>query len=161
MQRWLIGLAALLVALPALALEPEERMDDPALEARARALYQDLRCVVCQNNSLDDSPSQLAADMRAVVREQLRAGASDQAVLDFMVARYGDFALLTPPVQANTYALWLAPVALVAIGGVIVVIALRRRRAAPTPDPLTAEERAAVDRLLAEEREDGADREVR
>jgi cytochrome c-type biogenesis protein CcmH len=156
MSRWiaLIGIA-LMVSLPAAGLEPEERMQDPALEERARALYQDLRCVVCQNQSLDDSPAQIAADMRAVVREQLRSGASNEAVRDFMVARYGDYVLLAPPVQPSTYALWLAPGVILLAGAVGVAWFLARRRQTPTPEPLSAEERTAIDRLLAEGKADG------
>lgn len=156
MSRWIALVAALLVCLPAMALEPEERMDDPALEARARTLYQDLRCVVCQNQSLDDSPAEIAADMRAVVREQLRGGATNAEIRDFMVARYGDYVLLEPPVQPSTYPLWLAPGVLLVLGAALVAWFLMRKRQTPATEPLTAEERAAIDQLLAEERKESA-----
>lgn len=111
-------LAALLLlgAAGAAAVEPGERLSDPALEARARALSQELRCLVCQNQSIDDSSAPLARDLRLLVRERLQAGDGDAAVRDYLVARYGDFVLLRPPVKAATLALWLAPPILLALG---------------------------------------------
>ena len=136
-------------AAPAAALEPDERLDEPALEARARALSAELRCVVCQNQSIDDSAAPLARDLRVLVRERLLAGDSDDQVLAFVTARYGDYVLLRPPVQPNTYALWFGPFAVLAIGvTILAVMAGRRRRGRIAPDPLTEDERRRVDALL-------------
>ena len=136
-------------AAPVAALEPDERLDEPALEARARALSAELRCVVCQNQSIDDSAAPLARDLRVLVRERLLAGDSDDQVLAFVTARYGDYVLLRPPVQPNTYALWFGPFAVLAIGvTILAVMAGRRRRGRIAPDPLTEDERRRVDALL-------------
>ena len=136
-------------AVPIAALEPDERLDEPALEARARALSAELRCVVCQNQSIDDSAAPLARDLRVLVRERLLAGDSDDQVLAFVTARYGDYVLLRPPVQPNTYALWFGPFAVLAIGvTILAVMAGRRRRGRIAPDPLTEDERRRVDALL-------------
>lgn len=136
-------------AVPVAALEPDERLDEPALEARARALSAELRCVVCQNQSIDDSAAPLARDLRVLVRERLLAGDSDDQVLAFVTARYGDYVLLRPPVQPNTYALWFGPFAVLAIGvTILAVMAGRRRRGRIAPDPLTEDERRRVDALL-------------
>ena len=144
----LIALFALFSA-SVLAIEPDERLADPALEARARALSVEIRCLVCQNQSIDDSNAQLARDLRVIVRERLVAGDEDQAVLDYLVARYGDFVLLRPPVNSNTYALWAAPVGALVLGLIGVLVFLRsRRRDAEIPDPLSDDERARLDRLL-------------
>lgn len=145
-------LAPALLALSltaAAALSPEERLDDPALEARARALSAGLRCLVCQNQSIDDSNAPLAQDLRAVVRERLLAGDSNDEAIAFITERYGDYVLLRPPVQTNTLLLWGGPAATLALGAVVVAWALRRRAAtADAPDPLTPEERRRVDALL-------------
>src|SRR5690348_18309284 len=107
MRRVLLGLAlAAAIARAAFAVEPGERLADPALEARARALSQELRCLVCQNESIDDSNADLAHDLRVLLRQRLAAGDSDRQALDYIVARYGDFVLLKPPVEPATYALW-------------------------------------------------------
>lgn len=151
-MRRAIALLALLVALsarPALAVEPDEMLGDPALEARARALSRELRCMVCQNESIDDSNAPLARDLRLLVRERLVTGDSDQAVLDFLVARYGDFVLLRPRLTAQTLLLWGAPFLVVLIGGTVMVLTLRRhRREASAPAPLTAEEEERVRKLI-------------
>jgi cytochrome c-type biogenesis protein CcmH len=147
-------LAVLLVAgmsLPAHAVLPGEVLADPALEARARALSQDLRCLVCQNQSIDDSDAQLARDLRLLVRERLQAGDSDAQVTSFLVARYGEFVLLTPRFGWHTVALWGAPLAFVLIGGGFITVSVRRRRLAgepPPPEPLSDEERAKLDAVL-------------
>lgn len=138
----------MIAALPALALEPEEILDDPALEARARQLSLEVRCVVCQNQSIDDSPAQIAADMRRAIRERLVAGDGDDQVLAFLVDRYGDYVLLRPPFRPGTYLLWFGPGLVLLIGAIGVAWSLRRRANQPEPDPLTPDERAAVDRLL-------------
>ena len=154
--RHIIIFAALIVAaiawvLPAGAVLPDEMLADPALEARARDISQDLRCLVCQNQSIDDSNAPLARDLRLLVRERLKAGDSDQAVVDYVTARYGDFARLKPPFQPNTWLLWLGPLAVAALGAMGVAWRLRRRSAAAqdaAPPPLSAEERETLARLL-------------
>jgi cytochrome c-type biogenesis protein CcmH len=145
-------LLLLLLAGPAFAVLPDERLADPALEARARAISRDLRCVVCQNESIDDSNADLARDIRRLLRERLVAGDSDNQAVAYLVARYGDFVLLRPPVRADTWLLWFGPFALLVLGGGGVALALRRRRSA-APPPLTAEEQVRLERLM---KEDGA-----
>lgn len=110
------------------AVQPGERLADPALEARARTLSQQLRCVVCQNQSIDDSDAELAADLRRLVRERLSAGDTDAQVVAFLVARYGDFVRLKPPFDPRTYLLWLAPFVVLVIGAALVVATLRRQK---------------------------------
>ncbi|MEZ5890036.1 MAG: cytochrome c-type biogenesis protein [Xanthobacteraceae bacterium] len=133
----------------ALAVQPDEMLPDPRLEQRARAISQELRCMVCQNQSIDDSDAPLAKDLRVLVRERLKAGDSDPQVIDYMVARYGEFVLLKPRLSWQTVALWLTPAIVLLAGGLGVLIALRRRRAfsaTPAPPPLTPDE----ERKLAE-----------
>ena len=158
----LLGFAALFAAVAwgghALALQPDEILSDPALEKRARGLSAELRCLVCQNQSIDDSDAPLARDLRLLVRERLVAGDTDTEVRDFVVARYGEFVLLKPPFSVETLLLWFMPLlALVAA----VVILWSSFRAARTDDPvpagettatgtLTPEEQAKLDALLAE-----------
>ena len=144
--------AALRVALPARAgVEPEERLDDPVLEERARDLSRELRCVVCQNQSIDDSNAGMARDLRLLVRERVAAGDSDDEVLAYVTERYGDFVRLRPPVAGYTLALWGAPLALLMVGGAVVAVVLARRAGRrPPPDPLTPEERRRVEALLAD-----------
>ena len=116
MIRVLIFIIALLFSGAAHAVNPDEMLKDPALEARARAIGQELRCLVCQNQSIDDSDATLARDLRVIVRERITAGDSDQQVLDFVTARYGNYVLLKPPFQSNTYLLWFLPFTLMALG---------------------------------------------
>jgi cytochrome c-type biogenesis protein CcmH len=144
-------LFALLLA-PAFAVEPGEELADPALEARARALSSQLRCLVCQNQSIDDSHATLAKDLRLLVRERLKAGDSDIQVRDFLVARYGDFILLKPPLNAGTILLWAGPFLLLLAGAGAMVIGVRRRRRVGEPHEtdLTAEEKTALARLTGE-----------
>jgi cytochrome c-type biogenesis protein CcmH len=132
------------------ATNPDEILDDPALEARARELSKQLRCLVCQNQSIDDSDAELARDLRKVVREQLVAGKSDQEVLEFLTARYGDFVLLKPPVKSATYGLWFGPLAVFLIAAAGLALYLRRRRPAAEAAPLSADERARLARLTAD-----------
>lgn len=152
--RLLAALALVLAtALPAAAVAPDEILDDPALEARARALSAELRCMVCQNESIDESNAPLAKDLRILVRERIVAGDTDREVIDFLVARYGEFVLLRPRLTAQTLLLWgLAPAALLIAGGVLVAKA--RRRGAQTAaviagTRLSREEQAELDRILA------------
>ncbi len=145
----LLGICALLLfAAPALAVAPDEILKDPALEARARAVSKDLRCLVCQNQSIDGSNAELAADLRVLVRERLVAGDSDQQVLDYLVDRYGPFVLLEPPTTESTYLLWYGPVGLLVIGGLALGVFAWRRRRPEVSEPLTAEEQARVNALL-------------
>ncbi len=153
-----LALAFALAVSSALAVEPDEMLDDPKLEARARALSQEIRCLVCQNQSIDDSNAALARDLRIIVRERLIAGDSDQSVLDYLTARYGDFVLLNPPMRPRTIALWYGPALILGLGAAAVVtLTLRRRRQrmAAQPVPLSAAERARLEDLL-EARDDRA-----
>jgi cytochrome c-type biogenesis protein CcmH len=146
----LAALLALAVAAPACAIEPQEQLPNPALEARARTLGQELRCLVCQNESIDDSNADLARDLRTIVRERLTAGDSDQQVLGFVTARYGDYVLLRPPIRAGTLVLWFGPVVLL-VAAIIAMMLLRRHRAKAEPAPLSSEEDRRLARLLDEE----------
>jgi cytochrome c-type biogenesis protein CcmH len=136
----------------ALALQPDEILKDPALEARAREISKELRCLVCQNQSIDDSDATLARDLRILVRDRLKAGDTDTEAVDFIVERYGDFVLLRPPFKNSTLILWIGPGVIFAIGIFGVTLWHRRRRAAVAApvDPLSADERARVAALLAE-----------
>lgn len=149
-MRALLCLLALLLAFPALAVEPSEILPDPALESRAREIGRALRCVVCQNQSIDDSSAEVARDMRRAVRERLTAGDSDRDVFAFMVARYGDYVLLKPPFKAGTLVLWLGAPLVLLVAGAALLVAARRRRAQPIvpPRPLDEEERRRLDALL-------------
>jgi cytochrome c-type biogenesis protein CcmH len=153
-RRTFFLLAALLLsAIPALssawAVEPSEMLKDPALEARARTISRELRCVVCQNQSVDDSNAEVAHDIRRAVRERLVAGDTDRQVLDYMVGRYGDYVLLDPPFKMRTLILWLGTPLVLLLGSAGIWLAARRRPAVATPAPLSAEERARLDSLLA------------
>jgi cytochrome c-type biogenesis protein CcmH len=135
MRRWLsivLFAVAVLGVSQAFAVEPDEMLPDPALEARARTLSRELRCMVCQNQSIDDSNAPLARDLRLLVRERLTAGDSDSQVLDFLTARYGQFVLLKPRFGLDTALLWLTPAAVLAAGAFGFLIFVRRRRSADT-----------------------------
>jgi cytochrome c-type biogenesis protein CcmH len=155
MRRIVLALGfALLAATGAPAVQPDEVLPNPALEQRARAISGGLRCLVCQNQSIDDSDAPLARDLRILVRERLVAGDSDKAVIDFVVARYGDFVLLRPPLNARTLLLWTAPF-LVLVAGAAFVWSRRRRSTAGeivAAAPLTEDERRRIDKLLRDER---------
>ena len=155
MKRLLVLLFTL-IALPALAVEPNEMLPDPALEARARDIGRGLRCVVCQNQSIDDSAAEVAHDMRRAVRERLSAGDSDDKVYAFMVARYGDYVLLKPPFKSGTLLLWLGAPLLLALAGAALLLAARRRRPASIPEPLSEEEQRKLDELLGARQSTGA-----
>ena len=141
---------AFCLALPAAAVEPDEILDDPILERRARDISMNLRCLVCQNQSIDDSNADLARDLRILVRERLTAGDNDTAVIDFIVARYGDYVLLDPPFKGSTYVLWIGPGVIFACGAAAVILFLRRRRSV-APPPLTEEESRIVESLMDDE----------
>ncbi|MBV8565208.1 MAG: cytochrome c-type biogenesis protein CcmH [Methylobacteriaceae bacterium] len=146
--RILFGTAWLMVATAAGAVQPDEIMSDPALEARARALSAQLRCMVCQNQSIDDSDAALARDIRLLVRDRLKSGDSDAAIKQFLVARYGNFILLKPPFTIETLLLWLTPLLALALGSIAIWRAGIAKRSIETA-PLDAAEAARVDALLA------------
>ena len=140
--------ACLMLLTPAQAVEPGEVLADPALEARARDLSADLRCLVCQNQSIDDSHAPLAKDLRLLVRERLQAGDSDDQVRTYLVQRYGDFVLLKPPLRIGTLLLWGAPLMVLLAGAFGLVIASRRRNAGVASPALSPDEQARLDKLL-------------
>jgi cytochrome c-type biogenesis protein CcmH len=153
---WAIAASLLLSTQIALAVQPDEMLGEPRLEARARALSRELRCMVCQNQSIDESEAPLARDLRLLVRERLRAGDSDQKVLDFLVARYGEFVLLRPPLQWHTALLWLTPVVLLIGGAIVLIVLAGQRKRAHESALLSDDEQARLARLLAQDpRTDG------
>ena len=146
----LFAIILLLVPAAALAVEPDEIIADPQLEARARALSSEFRCLVCQNQSIDDSDAPLAKDLRILIRERLKAGASDSEVRKFMVERYGDFVLLRPRLTVETLLLWFTPFALLLAGLIFAIRAGRRRETASAADAaLSEEERRRAERIMA------------
>ncbi|MBK8906641.1 MAG: cytochrome c-type biogenesis protein CcmH [Rhodospirillales bacterium] len=147
---WVLAAALAFTAPHAHAVEPDEMLSDPALEARAREVSKGLRCLVCQNQSIDDSDAELARDLRVLVRERLAAGDSDAAVVDYVVSRYGDFVLLKPPLNWGTIALWAAPAALFATALFAAFLYYRRQRDVPAvvPPPLSAAEQRRLDAAL-------------
>lgn len=148
-------LAALLMfcalTAPVFAVEPGEKLADPVLEARARDISKELRCLVCQNQSIDDSDADLAHDLRVLVRDRLVAGDSNAEVLAYIVARYGQFVLLRPPFEPATLILWLAPFGIVVIGGAALFLVLRRRKGQSSPQPLDLEEKSRISKILDDE----------
>jgi len=151
LRRLLIVALLTLLAVPtAIAVEPDEIISDPALESRARALSKELRCMVCQNQSIDDSDAPLAHDLRVLVRERLQAGESDQQVIDFLVARYGEFVLLRPRFSWHTALLWFGPATILIIGAFGVLVLARRYRAtrAAEQETLTAAEADRLSEIL-------------
>ncbi len=154
-MKWLVIIFMVLMALPAQAVQPDEILDDPKQEARAREVGKDLRCLVCQNQSIDDSDADLARDLRLLVRERIVAGDTNQEVIDYVVSRYGDFVLLNPPFKLKTYALWFGPLALILFGLGTVYLFFRRRRTVGTPDAtpqsLSDADREKLKRLLDED----------
>jgi len=149
-MRWLAALLiVVLSALPALAVRPDEMLADPALESRARAISAGLRCLVCQNQSIEDSDAELARDLRLIVRERLTAGDTDKQTVDFVVARYGEYVLLNPVMAPHTLLLWFATPIVLLVGGIGIAFAVRRKRrvAATAAMALSPEEQAAIDEL--------------
>jgi cytochrome c-type biogenesis protein CcmH len=143
----LVLLLALLFAGAAQAVKPDEVLADPALEARARLLSEGLRCMVCQNQSIDESDADLARDLRILVRQRLVAGDTDQQVMDYIVSRYGEFVLLKPRFSPRNALLWGTPVLLLLVGGIFIVLTTRSRRSLATK-ALSTEEQAALDTIL-------------
>jgi cytochrome c-type biogenesis protein CcmH len=141
---------ALAWSFPVYAVQPDEMLSDPKLEARARALSEELRCMVCQNESIDASEAPLAHDLRVLVRQRIEAGDSDAQILDFLVARYGEFVLLKPRLSWHTAMLWGLPPGLLLVGIIVLAIAAQRRSRAPAGEPasLSAAEQARVTEIL-------------
>ncbi|MEA2975356.1 MAG: cytochrome c-type biosis protein CcmH [Alphaproteobacteria bacterium] len=151
--RYVALVLAVMAASTAFAVQPDEVLPDPALESRARALSQQLRCLVCQNQSIDDSEAPLARDLRILLRERLKGGDDDRQVLDFLVVRYGEFVLLKPPFAWHTALLWLGPPALLLAGALVLIVLARRRSgqfalAHGLQDRLTPEEEARLVKLV-------------
>ena len=147
----IVGIAVLTIGLSlgeAMAVNPDEVLEDPVLEGRARELSLKLRCLVCQNQSIDDSNADLARDLRIIVRERLVAGDTNEQAIQYIVDRYGDYVLLEPPVKPTTYLLWFAPFTLLALGGGGLLIAMRRRHAAAPPEGLSSEEEKRLAELV-------------
>jgi len=142
MKKLVILLVAVCFSSLAAAVEPQEMLKDPALEARAREVSKLLRCVQCQNENIDDSHAEIARDMRVLVRERIAAGDTNQQIIDYMTSRYGDFVRLKPRFMASTLALWIGPFVILVLGGFIV--AARFRQAGGEVEPLTAEEQAII-----------------
>lgn len=156
-MRRLAALALLIFGLvataPAFAVNPDEMLKDPTLEARARVLSEELRCLVCQNQSIDDSDAALAHDIRVLLRERLQKGDTDQQAIDYLVVRYGEFILLKPRFSGHTWLLWLVAPGVLVIGALVAAGAyFRRRNQAAVPKPLDAAEAADLARLMSEDR---------
>lgn len=153
----LLSVFVVVIALspaPGFAVNPGEMLENPAQEERAREVSKYLRCVVCQNQSIDDSDAELARDMRVLVRDRILAGDSNQEVLDYMVSRYGNFVLLKPPFEASTYALWIGPAVIFVLGIIALMIFMRQRRPANTTGnsngvaPLSDDEQKRLNDLM-------------
>ncbi len=155
MRKLLLSVLFIVVAFPAFAVNPDEVLKDPTMELRARELSKELRCVVCQNQSIDDSDAELARDLRVLVRDRLVKGDSDDEVLEFIVARYGDFVLLRPPFKGITYLLWLSPI-LILILGIFGIIAFFKKKAEGAGNslakPLSTDEKKRLDALLGSDK---------
>ena len=139
---------------PALAIQPDEILEDKLLEERARVISKELRCLVCQNQSIDDSDAPLARDLRVLVRERLQAGESDEKVIKFVVDRYGDFVLLRPPIKASTLALWISPIAILIVGVILLLMRFRKQeKNMPVKvEPLSSEETKKLEAALGKDR---------
>lgn len=147
LRAFVLALGILAGGLPALAVTPGEMLADPALEARARDISAELRCLVCQNQSIDDSNADLARDLRVLVRERLSQGDTNEAVLDYVVSRYGEFVLLSPRISARTVLLWGAPLTILLVGAAAIALSARTRAASREPARLSPEEEAEIVRL--------------
>lgn len=156
MRLFILALLLAVATTPAMAVNPDEILQDPALEARARDIGTNLRCLVCQNQSIDESDADLARDLRVLVRERLKNGDSDEQVIAYVVSRYGDFVLLNPPFKLKTYALWFGPAAIFLFGILAIVAFYRRRRGeggvgSVQATPLSDAERAKLDKILGDD----------
>lgn len=157
----LFGAFAVLITFlasgPAFAVNPDEMLSNPVLEERAREISKELRCLVCQNQSIDDSDAELARDLRVLVRERLVAGDDNEEVIEYIVARYGDYVLLNPPLKPETYLLWASPVILVVLALIAVFAFYRRKQrdGSPASASLSADEQARLDELLGTSDDDG------
>lgn len=151
MIRILAALILFALAPAAFAVEPSERLANPALEARAEALGSELRCMVCQNETIEQSAAPLAHDLRVLIRQHIAAGETDAQVVKFLTDRYGDFVLLKPPVEPATYVLWFGPLAVLLLGAGGAFVYLRRRKAAAPAAPLSTAEQGRLLRLLKED----------
>ncbi len=156
MRRLIIGVLTAafgllnMALLPVLAVQPDEILDDPVLEERARELSAELRCMVCQNQSIDDSDAELARDLRILVRDRLKAGDSNEEVIAYVVDRYGEFVLLKPRFSYRNALLWGAPVILLLVGGVLIVTGARRKKTGGAVLRLSAEEKKRLDQILSD-----------
>ena len=144
----LVVLSYLIYAQPIMAVQPNERLADPLLEERARMLSQNIRCLVCQNQSIDDSNATLAKDLRVLVREKLTAGATNDEIFDFLVDRYGDFILLNPPFKPSTYVLWYGPLIFLIVGLLMTVLIMKKSKRRASEKPLSQAERVILSKLL-------------
>jgi cytochrome c-type biogenesis protein CcmH len=145
---WVLLAVALAARVASADIVDADRLADPAQEARAQSIMRELRCLVCQNESIAESNADLAGDLRHIVRQRIEAGDSDAQIRAFMVARFGDWILLKPPFKPLTYALWIAPFAFVAFGGLGILLYFRRRGGDGDPGPLNEAEQAELDELL-------------
>lgn len=151
-----IALISITMMSPAYAVDPDEILEDPALEARARVVGKELRCLVCQNQSIDDSDADLARDLRVLVRERITQGDSNEEVIDYVVSRYGDFVLLNPPFKLKTYALWFGPWVILIFGIGVIWVFYRRRNASAsggnaTVNLLSEKEETRIRKLMDED----------
>ncbi|MBC8452211.1 MAG: cytochrome c-type biogenesis protein CcmH [Rhodospirillaceae bacterium] len=148
--------AMFMFAAGAHAVQPDEVLKDPVLEARARELSKEIRCLVCQNQSIDDSNADLARDLRVLVRQRLTQGDSDGQVMDYLVKRYGDFVLLRPPVKASTYLLWYGPIVIFILAALGLIMFFRGRRvtSATTTAALSEDEQQRIEALLGSKNDD-------
>lgn len=154
MRALILALLAVLIASPSFAVQPEEVLKDPVMEERAREISKEIRCVVCQNQSIDDSDAGIAKNMRVLIRDRLQKGDSNEQVIDYLVSRYGDFVLLKPPFKFKTLVLWLGPLLFLGLGLWGMINYFRRRTveaAAMTTPTLSAEERERLNKLLKDE----------
>jgi cytochrome c-type biogenesis protein CcmH len=152
-----IALISITMMSPAYAVNPDEILEDPALEARARVVGKELRCLVCQNQSIDDSDADLARDLRVLVRERITQGDSNEEVIDYVVSRYGDFVLLNPPFKLKTYALWFGPWVILVFGVVVIWLFYRRRHTAfsegnATANSLNEKEATRLKKIMEEDK---------
>ncbi|HEX4296807.1 MAG TPA: cytochrome c-type biogenesis protein [Devosia sp.] len=147
MRALLVLFSLFWLAVPAFAVNPDEMLADPALEARARVISEGLRCLVCQNESIDDSNADLAHEIRVLVRDRLKAGDTDDQVRQYLVDRYGEFVLLKPVFAPHTLLLWIAAPVILLGGGIVLVVMARRRRTGAAAAPLSPEEQRVLDEL--------------